>query len=97
MQTLILQYEANNALIKSILNSAILAGAKVVEPEKELQGNADILAAYQRILGKREDDKYTDNEVFIFNSMLNMQHILETHNMLLYPTELPNHENGEQR
>jgi len=34
MQTLTLQYDANNTLIKSILNSAILAGAKVVEPKK---------------------------------------------------------------
>ena len=79
MQTLVLQYDANNTLIKSILNSAILAGAKVVEPVYEVQEDADILTAYQRMLGKRKDDKYTDNEVFVFNSMLNMQKIIEKH------------------
>ena len=34
MQTLILRYDSDNTLIKSILNSAILAGAKIVDPEK---------------------------------------------------------------
>ena len=77
MQTLTLQYDASNALIKSILKSAILAGAKVVEPEKKVQGSSDVLAAYQRIFGQRKDNKYTDNEVFVFNSLLNTQKILE--------------------
>ena len=77
MQTLTLQYDTNNALIKSILNSAVLAGAKIVEPKKEVQGDADVLTAYQRLLGKRKSNKYTDNEIFIFNSMLNAQKILE--------------------
>jgi len=77
MQTLTIQYDTSNALIKSILNSAVLAGAKIVEPKKEAQGNADILAAYQRLLGKRKNNKYADNEIFVFNSMLNTQKILE--------------------
>lgn len=76
MQTLILQYDTKNALIKSILNSAVLAGAKIVEPEEQVQKNTEILTAYQKILGKRKDNKYSDNEVFVFNSMLNMQKIL---------------------
>jgi hypothetical protein len=77
MQTLTLQYDTNNALVKSILNSAVLAGAKIVESKKEVQRDADVLTAYQRILGKRKDNKYTDNEIFVFNSMLNAQKILE--------------------
>ena len=80
MQTIILQYDSHNALIESILNSAILAGAKVVEPEKkpkEVSSNGDILTAYQKMFGKRKDNKYTENEIFVFNSMLNVQKILE--------------------
>jgi len=80
MQTIILQYDARNALIESILNSAILAGAKVVKHNKtknEVSGDADVLVAYQRMFGKRNNDKYTENEIFVFNSMLNAQKILE--------------------
>jgi len=31
----------------------------------------DVLNAYQKMFGKRKDNKYTENEVFIFNSKLN--------------------------
>jgi len=74
MQTVTLQYKNGNALMASILHTAILAGAKVIEPtkkEKTLSENADILAAYQKMFGKRQDNKYTENEIFIFNSKLN--------------------------
>jgi len=77
MQTLTLQYDANIVLIKSILNSAILAGAKVVTPENDAEGSSNVLTAYQRIFGQRKGNKYTDNEVFVFNSLLNTQKILE--------------------
>ena len=74
MQTVTLQYEDNNALIASILHTTVLAGAKVIDPqekEKTLPDNADVLAAYQKMFGKREDNKYTENEIFIFNSKCN--------------------------
>ena len=74
MQTITLQYEDNNALMASILHTAILAGAKLIEPaekEKTLPDNADVLEAYQKMFGKRKDNKYTENEIFIFNSKLN--------------------------
>ena len=80
METIVLQYDTHNTLIKSILNSAVLAGAKVVKPKKtkkDISGNIDVLAAYRKMFGKRKDDKYTENEIFVFNSMLNAQKILE--------------------
>jgi len=36
-----------------------------------LQYEKDILGAYQKIFGKRKDNEYTENEIFIFNSKLN--------------------------
>jgi hypothetical protein len=74
MQTVILQYKTNNALIRSIIDTAVLAGAKIIEPEKKsenLSVNDDVLNAYQIMFGKRKGNKYTENEIFIFNSKLN--------------------------
>lgn len=74
MQTVTLQYKEDNALMASILHTAVLAGAKVVElgeKEKIAIDNTDILSAYQKMFGKRKDNKYTETEVFIFNSKLN--------------------------
>jgi len=80
MQTVTLQYDGRSTLIKSILDSAIIAGAKIVEPKKtkeNVSNNVDVLTAYQKMFGKRKDNKYTENEIFVFNSMLNAQKILE--------------------
>jgi len=41
------------------------------EKEKTLPDDANVLAAYQKMFGKRENNKYTENEIFIFNSKLN--------------------------
>ena len=74
MATITLQYDDNNALMASILHTAILAGAKMIEPaekEKTLPDDAVVLSAYQKMFGKRQDNKYTENEIFIFNSKLN--------------------------
>ena len=74
MQTITSQYKDNDVLMASILQAAILAGAKVIEPvkaEKTLEDNADVLDAYQEMFGKRKDNKYTENEIFIFNSKRN--------------------------
>ena len=73
MQTITLKYDERNTLIKSILESAVLAGATLVEPKKQvdtLKVKEDALKAYQKMFGKRKDNKYTDNEIFIFNSKL---------------------------
>ena len=74
MQTVILQYDTQNVLIRNIINSAVLAGAKIIESEKKsenLSVNDDVLSAYQKMFEKRKGNKYTENEVFIFNSKLN--------------------------
>ena len=74
MQTITLQYNERNFLINSILNTAVLAGAKIVESKDEkefLSAKDDVLAAYQKMFGKRKNNKYTENEIFIFNSKLN--------------------------
>ena len=81
MATLTLQYDARNSLLNTLVNAMLQAGAKVVEPKKEkiLSGNEDVLSAYEKMFGKRKDNKYTDNEIFVFNSMRNIQPILERH------------------
>jgi hypothetical protein len=74
MQTVTLQYNNSNTLIKSIINTAVLAGAKVVEPKskkEEVIVNNDVLEAYRKMFGERKNNKYTENEIFIFNSKLN--------------------------
>ncbi|MDR0230862.1 MAG: hypothetical protein LBI82_01940 [Dysgonamonadaceae bacterium] len=38
---------------------------------KTLIENEDVLKLYQKMFGKREDNKYTENEIFLFNSKLN--------------------------
>ncbi|MDR1815020.1 MAG: hypothetical protein LBR18_09280 [Tannerella sp.] len=61
-------------MIKSIINTAVLAGAKVVEPKskkEEVIVNNDVLEAYRKMFGERKNNKYTENEIFIFNSKLN--------------------------
>ena len=79
MQTVTLQYRDDNTLMASILHTAVLAGAKVIEPKKKekiLSDNTDALSAYQKMFGKRKNNKYTENEIFIFNSKLNAANTL---------------------
>ena len=74
MQTITLKYDAQNALIKSILDVAVLAGAELVESKKRIKTlteNDDILKLYQEMFGKRKDNKYSEKEVFLLNSKLN--------------------------
>ena len=74
MQTVTLQYDTHSTLIRSIIDTAVLAGAKIIEPKKKsenLSVNGNVLSAYQKMFGKRKGNKYTENEIFIFNSKLN--------------------------
>ena len=72
MATITLNYDAHNSLINTLIEAIIKAGAEVSEPqEKALSEKEEVLAAYQKMFGKRKDNKYTDNEIFIFNSKLN--------------------------
>lgn len=76
MATITLNYNAKDALINSIINSALLAGATQV-PEKDItkaQKN-DIGKQYERLFGKKKT--YSESEVFVFNSMRNAAKILE--------------------
>ena len=68
MATITLNYDARSQMLKQIISLAIMAGAKPAETNP-------ITKQYERLFGKKK--KYTDNEVFVFNSMRNVQQILE--------------------
>jgi len=38
---------------------------------KTLIEDEGVLKLYQKMFGKRKDNKYTENEIFLFNSKLN--------------------------
>ena len=73
MTTITVKYDERNALIKSILNSAILAGAtidKIIVP-KAMSPTSDFNIVAQHLFGERKSGKYTENELFLINSKLN--------------------------
>ena len=70
MATITLNYDDSSQILKQIITLAIMAGAKPVDSEAN-----SITRQYERMFGKKET--YTDNEVFVFNSMRNVQKILE--------------------
>jgi hypothetical protein len=70
MATITLNYDDNSQILKQIITLAITAGAKPVDSETN-----PIAKQYERMFGKKET--YTDNEIFVFNSMRNVQKILE--------------------
>ena len=74
MQPITLQQNERNTLNNRVLNISTLDSAKIVEPKDEnesLSAKDGVLAAYQKMFGKRKKNKYTENEIFIFNSKLN--------------------------
>ncbi|MCL2328851.1 MAG: hypothetical protein FWC39_10135 [Bacteroidetes bacterium] len=72
MTTLTIQYDARNSRLNTLIDEIIQAGARILEPRtKTLTEKDKVLAAYQKMFGKRRGNKYTDNEIFIFNSKLN--------------------------
>ena len=78
MATITLHYNAQSSRINELIKDVISAGAKVIDTSKEVSTKEnETLQAYQKMFGKRKDDKYTDNEVFVFNSMRNAASILE--------------------
>ena len=72
MATITLKYNARNSQINQMIDNILLSGAKIVESKKETgTEKEEILKAYQRMFGVRKNNKYSDNEIFIFNSKLN--------------------------
>ncbi|GHT51470.1 hypothetical protein FACS189440_20520 [Bacteroidia bacterium] len=83
MATITLNYNSRNSLINSIIGSAILAGAKVSKATSLNVKAADkkrnffdqpVKKQYEYFFGKKKE--YTDNEVFAYNSILNVNKIL---------------------
>ena len=78
MATITLNYNAHNAQINELIEAVISAEATVIDTNKKVATEEnETLKAYQKMFGKRKDNKYTDNEVFVFNSMRNAASILE--------------------
>jgi len=78
MATLTLNYNARNSLANQMANTTLCTCAKVVAPKREhVTDNKEVLKAYQKMFGKRNDNKYSDNEIFVFNSQRNLSQILE--------------------
>jgi len=75
MATITLNYNARNVLINSIINTALLAGARQVPDKKPVSKKNNVAEQYARLFGSKK--QYTDNEIFVFNSMRNTQKILE--------------------
>ena len=78
MATLTLSYDARSLLMNKLIEAILTAGAKIVEPQAKVVSEKDkVLAAYQKMFGKRNNNKYTDNEIFVFNSQRSLAQILE--------------------
>jgi len=72
MATITLKYNARNSVINQMIETMLRSGAKIVEPKNEKSAEKEeVLKAYQKMFGIRKDNKYTDNEIFVFNSKLN--------------------------
>jgi hypothetical protein len=78
MATVTLTYDARNTLIRQLIDVMLTAGAKIVgTQEKTTSEKGEILTEYQRMFGKRKNNKYTYNEIFVYNSQRNLAKILE--------------------
>ena len=78
MATIALNYNAHNSQINELIEAVTSAEATIIDTNKKVATEEnETLKAYQKMFGKRKDDKYTDNEVFVFNSMRNAASILE--------------------
>jgi hypothetical protein len=74
IQTITLQYDVDNTILKKVFEIALSLGAVIAEtplPEKNLSKNDDVLSVYQNMYGKRKGNKYTENEMFVVNSKIN--------------------------
>jgi hypothetical protein len=78
MTTITLKYDARSSLMKHLVDAMLIAGAQVVEmPKKTIVTKNETLEGYQKMFGKRKNNKYTDNEIFVYNSQRNLSKILE--------------------
>jgi predicted outer membrane protein len=72
MTTVTLQYDDRNKVFNQILAVFLSVGAHIIEPqEQHISEKEKVLKAYQKMFGKRKDNQYSDDEIFIFNSKLN--------------------------
>ena len=71
MAILTFEYNAHDPIINQMIDTLLCSGAKIIEPKEVSAEPEEVLDAYQKMFGKRKDNKYTDNEIFIFNSKLN--------------------------
>ena len=78
MATIALNYNAHNSQINELIEAVTSAEATIIDTNKKVATEEnETLKAYQKMFGKRKDDKCTDNEVLAFNSMRNAASILE--------------------
>ncbi|MDR0799060.1 MAG: hypothetical protein LBN18_04820 [Dysgonamonadaceae bacterium] len=73
MAEITVNYNSSNSLLQNIIQSAILAG-DVAEKYDEPKEKNEIMKQYESIFGKKK--QYTDNDVFVYNSMINISKIL---------------------
>jgi len=76
MTTITLQYDGRNSIFSYLVGAFLQAGAKLIE-KKEVHPQNEVLEGYQKLFGKRRNNKYTDNEVFVYNSQQFLAPILE--------------------
>ena len=43
----------------------------IAKKKKQIPDSEIVLSLYQKMFGVRKDNKYTENEIFIFNSKVN--------------------------
>jgi len=78
MATITLTYDARNSQIRQLIDVMLTAGAKIVENQEKMTSEKDeVLVEYQKMFGKRKNNKYTENEIFVYNSQRNLAKILE--------------------
>jgi len=78
MATLTLNYNAHSSMSNQMIDTILRTGATIVEPKNErVTDNNEVLKAYQKMFGKRKDNKYSDNEIFVFNSQRSLVQLLE--------------------
>jgi hypothetical protein len=72
MEKIILEYNPHNTMAQKTLNYVLSLG---LFTEIERINTENVKKQYERMFGKKKD--YSDNEIFVFNSMRNVEKILQ--------------------